>query len=112
MRASVLQSLSRFFSPLQMMKEVNRGTFEERIAAYRHNRRMRGSLAACIARWALSCSVAMVLTAFFDALGGGGTGPLSIFVLLAAACGTFIACGICMLFVMGYAYLYLTHHDW
>jgi hypothetical protein len=95
-----------------MMKDVNRGTFEERIAAYRHNRRMRGSLAACIGRWALSCTVAMVLTALFDALGGGGTGPLSIFVLLAAACGTFIACALCMMFVMGYAYVYLTHHDW
>jgi hypothetical protein len=56
--------------------------------------------------------VAMVLTAFFDALGSGGAGPLSIFVLLAAACGTFIACAVCVLFVMGYAYVYLTHNDW
>jgi hypothetical protein len=112
MRAGVLQSLQRFFSPLQMMRDVSRGTFEERAAAYRHNRSMRGPLAACIRRWALCCTVAMVLTAFFDALGGGGSGPLSIFVLLAAAGGTFIACGVCMLFVMGYAYLYLTRHDW
>jgi hypothetical protein len=112
MRVRVLQSLSRFFSPFQMMKDVSRGTFEERIAAYRHNRRMRSFLGACMARWALSCSVAMVLTALFDALGGGGTGPLSIFVLLAAVCGTFIACGVCVLFVMGYTYVYLTHHDW
>jgi ABC-type transport system involved in cytochrome c biogenesis permease component len=112
MRVRVLQSLSRFFSPLAMMKDVSRGSFEERIAAYRHNRRMRGSLAACIRHWALSCSVAVVLTALFDALGGSGNGPLSIFVLLAAACGTFIACAVCMLFVMGYAYVYLTHHDW
>jgi hypothetical protein len=112
MRVSVLQSLSRFFSPLQMMKDVSRGSFEERIAAYRHNRRVRGSLAACIGRWALSCCVAIVLTALFDSLGGGGNGPLSIFVLLAAACGTFIACAVCMMFVMGYAYVYLAHHDW
>lgn len=112
-RAGVLQSLVRFFSPLQMMKDVSRGTFEERAAAYRHNRRMRGLLAACIRRWALCCSVAIVLTAFFDALGGGGgSGSLSIYVLLAAACGTFIACAICMLFVMSYAYVYLAHHDW
>jgi hypothetical protein len=95
-----------------MMKDVSRGSFEERIAAYRHNRRMRGSLAACIGRWALSCSVAIVLTALFDALGGGGNAPLSIFVLLAAACGTFIACAVCVMCVMGYAYVYLTHHDW
>jgi hypothetical protein len=112
MRAGVIESLARFFSPLRMMKDVSRGTFEERMAAYRHNRSMRGSLAVCIRNWALSCSVAMVLTALFDALGSGGTGPLNIFVLLAAASGTFIACGVCMLFVMGYAYVYLTHQDW
>ncbi len=112
MRARVLQSFWRSFSPLQMMKDVNRGSFEERIAAYRHNRRMRGSLAACIRRWAISCSVAIVLTALFDALGGGGNGSFGIFVLLAAACGTFIACAVCMMFVMGYAYVYLSHHDW
>ena len=112
MSSGVIHSLARFFSPLQMMKDVSRGSFEERMAAYRHNRSMRGSLAACMRRWALCCSVAMVLTAFFDALGSGGTGPPSIFVLLAAACGTFIACAVCMLFVMGYAYVYLTHNDW
>ena len=110
--AAMPQRLLRLFSPLWMMKDVSKGSFEERMAAYRHNRRMRGELSACMGRWALSCTVAIVLTAYFDALGAGGTGPLSIFVLLAAACGTFIACAVCMLFVMGYAYLYLTHHDW
>jgi hypothetical protein len=118
MRVRVLQSLSRLFSPLQMMKDVSHGTFEERMAAYRHNRSLRGALMACMARWALSCSVAIVLTALFDALGSGPNGgagaggALSIFVLLAAACATFIACAICMLFVMTYAYVYLAHHDW
>jgi hypothetical protein len=94
------------------MKDASRGTFEEQMAAYRHNRRMRGELCACMRRWVLSCCVAIVLTACFDALGAGGTGQLSIFVLLAAACGTFIACAVCILFVMTYAYVYLTHHDW
>jgi hypothetical protein len=112
MRAGVIHRLISFFSPLQMMKDVSRGSFEERMAAYRHNRSMRGPLAACMRRWALCSSVAMVLTGLFDALGSGGTGPLNIFVLLAAACGTFIACAVCMLFVMGYAYVYLTHNDW
>jgi hypothetical protein len=94
------------------LKDASRGTFAEQMAAYRYNRRMRGELSACMRRWALSCCVAMVLTACFDALGAGGTGPLSIFVLLAAACGTFLACAVCILFVMAYAYVYLTHHDW
>ncbi|HKT71784.1 MAG TPA: hypothetical protein VJQ47_02765 [Steroidobacteraceae bacterium] len=97
------------------MKDVNRGSFEERVAAYRHNRSIRRELPACMLRWAASCSVAIVLTAFFDALAGDGTAAaqasLSIFVLLAAACATFIACGVCVLFVTAYVYVYLTHHD-
>jgi hypothetical protein len=101
MRLPALQRIARFFSPLWMMKDVSSGTFEERAAAYRHNRRMRGELSACMKRWALSCAVAMALTAYFDAMG---------VAVLAAACGTFIACAVCVLFVMGYAYLYLAHH--
>jgi len=108
----VLQLLWRFFSPFRLMKDVNRGSFEERMAAYRHNRSMRSHLSACMVRWALSCSVAIVLTAYFDALGSSGTGSLSIFVLLAAACATFIACGVCVLFVTAYVYVYLAHNDW
>ena len=108
----MLHVLWRFYSPFRLMKDASRGTTEERRAAYRHNRRMRSHLSACMMRWALSCSIAIVLTAYFDALGGGATGALSIFVLLAAACATFIACGVCVLFVTAYVYVYLTHHDW
>ena len=110
----VLQVLFRFFSPFRLMKDVSRGSFEERMAAYRHNRRMRGHLPVCMLRWAASCSIAVLLTAYFDALGGGAAtaGTPSIFVLLAAACATFIACGVCVLFVTAYVYFYLAHHDY
>jgi hypothetical protein len=109
----VLQVLFRFFSPFSLMKDVSRGSKEERIAAYRHNRRMRGQLPLCMLRWAASCSIAVLLTAYFDALGGGAAtaGTPSVFVLLAAACATFIACGVCVLFITAYVYLYLVHHD-
>src|SRR4051794_16361214 len=60
--AGVIHRLISFFSPLRMMKDVSRGSFEERMAAHRHNRSMRGPLAACMRRWALCSSVAMVLT--------------------------------------------------
>jgi hypothetical protein len=93
------------------MKDVSRGSFEERMAAYRHNRRMRGELPACMLRWLLSCSIAFVLTALFDALGGGGGSTPSIFTLLSAACATFIACGVCVLFITAYVWFYLAHHD-
>ena len=109
----VLQVLFRFFSPFSLMKDVSRGSKEERIAAYRHNRRMRSHLPVCMLRWAASCSIAVLLTAYFDALGGGAAtaGTPSIFVLLAAACATFIACGVCVLFITAYVYFYLAHHD-
>ena len=109
----VLQVLFRFFSPFSVMKDVSRGSFEERMAAYRHNRRMRGHLPACMLRWAFSCSIAVLLTTYFDSLGGGSATPgtPSIFILLAAACATFIACGVCVMFVTAYVYFYLAHHD-
>jgi hypothetical protein len=109
----VLQPLVNFFSPFRLMKDVSRGSFEERAAAYRHNRSMRGHLSACMLRWAASCSVAMLLTAWFDAMGGGAAAPgtPSIFVLLAAACATFIACGVCVLSLTAYVYFFLAHND-
>src|SRR5215831_5971734 len=99
------------------MKDVNRGSFEERAAAYRHNRSLRGELSACMTRWLLCCAVASGLTSIFDTLGSGATSSgsgagLDIFVVLAAACATFIACGVCVLFVSAYVYLYLTHENW
>lgn len=108
--ADVLQVLFRFFSPFRLMKDVNRGSKEERIAAFRHNRSLRGHLPACMLRWAASCSIAVLLTAYFEALGGGAStaGTPSIFVLLAAACATFIACGVCVLAVTAYVYFYLS----
>jgi hypothetical protein len=111
--AEVLQLLFRSLSPFRLMKDASRGSFEERMAAYRHNRRMRGHLPACMLRWALGCSIAIFLTAYFDALGGGAAsaGPPSIFVWLAAACATFIVCGVCVLFVTAYVYFYLAHND-
>jgi len=115
----VLQDLLRLFSPFYLMKDVSRGSFEERAAAYRHNRRLRGELPACMARWFLSCAVAAGLTLIFETLGsdtaaglvGQGRGG-DVFLLLAAACATFIACGVCVLFVTAYVYFYLGHEDW
>ncbi len=107
----MLRTLYRFFSPFWLMKDASRGTFEERVAAYRHNRGKRGHLLACMARWALICSFTILLIAFFDAVGASQSGALNLFVLLSAVCGTFLTCGICVLFVTGYAYVYLSRYD-
>jgi hypothetical protein len=110
----MLDTLLRWFSPFRLMKDVSRGTREERIAAYRYNRRQRGELTACMRRWAFVLAGAALLTEEFDALGGGGaTAALMprVFAYLAAACATFLVCGLCVLFITAYVYVYLTSHD-
>lgn len=107
----MLQALFRFFAPFRLMKDASRGSFEERMAAYRHNRRMRGQLPACMLRWAASCSVAVLLTTYFESLGDASAAAPSVFIWLAAACATFIACGVCVMFITAYVYFYLAHND-
>lgn len=107
----MLESLLRWFSPFRLMKDVSCGTREEQIAAYRHNRRRRGELAACMRRWLCMLAVAALLTAWFDALGGGRLEGPRVFAYLAAACATFLVCGLCVLLVTVYVYLYLTSHE-
>ena len=111
----MLESLLRWFSPFRLMKDVSCGTREERIAAYRYNRRRRGELTACMRRWAFVLAAAALLTEAFDVLAGGGgvsaAGMPRVFAYLAAACATFLVCGLCVLFITAYVYVYLTSHD-
>jgi hypothetical protein len=106
----MLESLLRRFSPFWLMKDVSRGTREERIAAHRFNRRRRGELTACMRRWVLLLAPAALLTARLDALGGRAAEP-RVFACLAAACATVLACGVCVLFVTGFVYVYLSTHE-
>lgn len=110
----MIESLLRGFSPFRLMKDVSCGTPEERIAAYRHNRRRRGELRACMRRWAFLLAAAAALTEGFDALGGAGAhveGLPRLFVYLAAVCATLLVCGVCVLFVTAYVYVYLASHE-
>ena len=110
----MLESLLRWFSPFRFMKDVSRGTSEERIAAYRHNRRRRGELRSCMRRWALVLAAAALLTEGLDVLGGTGRqaeGLSRIFVYLSAACATLLVCGVCVLLITAYVYVYLTSHE-
>ena len=110
----MLESLLSGFSPFRLMKDVSRGTREERIAAYRHNRRRRGELRSCMRRWAFVLAGAALLTEGFDTLGGAGRhvqGLPRIFVYLSAACATFFVCGLCVLVTTAYVYVYLNSHE-
>ena len=71
------------------------------MAAYRSNRRMRGELLACMRRWGLSLGVAAPLTAGFRAPGDGAAESPRISGYLAATGATFIAYGLCVLFLTG-----------
>jgi len=110
----MIEALLQWFSPFRLMKDVGRGTREERIAAYRYNRRRRGELTGCMRRWAFVFAAAALLTEWFDTLGGtaGHAGAsANVFVYLAAACATFLVCALCVLFVTAYVYVYLTTHE-
>lgn len=107
-------TLLRWFSPFRLMKDVSCGTREERIAAYRHNRRRRSELTACMRRWVFVLAAVALLTQLLDTLGGAGGragAPGNVFVYLAAACATFLVCGLCVLFITAYVYVYLTSHE-
>ena len=110
----MLESLLGWFSPFRSMKDVSRGTREERIAAYRHNRRRRGELRSCMRRWAFALAGAALLTEGFDTLGDAGShaeGLPRICVYLSAACATFLVCGLCVLLITAYVYVYLNSHE-
>ena len=105
----MLYRIWKYFSPFGLLKDASRGTFAERAAAYRYNCRMRGCLPAYISRWLVSCAAALLLTAFFDALGTDGAGIPMVFVILATAHAVFAAVGICAISVLGYAYVSLSY---
>jgi len=110
----MFEALLRWLSPFRLMKDASRGTREERIAAYRQNRRRRGELTLCMRRWTFVLAAAALLTERFDALGGAGGhagAPSSVFVYLAAACATFLVYALCVLFLTAYVYIHLITHD-
>jgi hypothetical protein len=110
----VIESLLRWLSPFRLMQDASRGTREERIAAYRHNRRRRRELTGYMRRWTFVLAGAAVLTEWFDALGEGGGHarvPPNVFVYLTAACATFLVYALCVLFLTAYVYVYLTTHE-
>ena len=109
----MIEALLDWFSPFRVMKDVSRGTREERIAAYRHNRHRRNELTGYMRRWTFVLAAAALLTEWFDALGeaGGRARVPNVFVYLTAASATFLVYALCVLSLTAYVYLYLTTHE-
>jgi hypothetical protein len=97
--------LFRYLWPFWLFKDASRGDRWVRAAAYRHNCEMRVYLPGYLLKWFFSCALALAVTTGLDSL--AATHSLDVFTLLAAGCGIVFACGVCVLFVTGYIYLYL-----
>jgi hypothetical protein len=107
---TVLDTLWNFYSPFRVLKDVSRGSFAERAAAFRYNCSNRACLATYIQRWMISGAIALVLTSFFDALTPHESSVLTLPVVLAACVALFATLAACAVFVLAYAYAALTYH--
>jgi hypothetical protein len=107
---AVLDTLWNYFSPFGVMKDVSRGTFAERAAAFRYNCSNRGCLATYIQRWLVCGAIAILLTSFFDALTPHESRVLTVPVVLAACVALVATLAACAVFVLSYAYATLSYH--
>lgn len=110
-RAPLSLVMARYLSPFWLFRDATRGDRLAQAAAYRHNRSMRGYLPSYMRKWAFQAALALLLTFVFDSLTHGSP-RLDLYVLFAVAAGIAFACCLCMLLIMGYAYLYLARHDY
>ena len=108
----VRQLLFRYLWPFWMFKDANRGDRLTRAAAYRHNRGMHIYLPGYLLKWSVSCGLILALTELFNHLSNAVEGTIDIFVLMAAGFGMIFACGLCVMVITAYIYLYLSHHDY
>jgi hypothetical protein len=100
-----LQVLFRYIWPFWLFKDASRGDRWVRAAAYRHNREMRVYLPGYLLKWLLSCAFAYAIASGLESLSSAHS--LGIFTILAAGCGVVFACGVCVLFITAYIYVYL-----
>jgi hypothetical protein len=106
--------LFRFLWPFWLFHDASTGDRYARAAAYRHNRDMRVYLPGYLMKWLLSCALILALASGFESLGasvGASSGGVSVLSLIAAAFGMIFACGVCVMFVTAYIYLYLSRND-
>jgi len=103
--------LFRFLWPFWLFQDASRGDRFARAAAYRHNRDMRVYLPGYLMKWLLSCALALASTTGLESLARSIGPGLNFFSLIAAALAMLFACGVCVLFITAYIYLYLSRND-
>ena len=107
---TVLSTLWNYFSPFAVLKDVSRGTVDEKAAAYRYNYEMRGCLLSYIRRWLWTGVLAFMLTTFFDSQ-SPHDGALHFIDLLATAPALLATVATCGIMVLGYAYVFLSCNE-
>lgn len=101
----MLDAIWRYFSPFTVLKDVTRGSFAEKSAAFRYNCEKRGCLTTYISRWLWSFTGALLLIGFLDAMTPyEAGGALNVFVVIAAAFAIFAAMAVCAICLLSYAY--------
>jgi hypothetical protein len=102
--------LFRYLWPFWLFRDVTRGDSYARAAAYRHNRDMRVYLPGYLMKWMLNCALALGATALLEAASDHRS-TLDAFQVMAAGSGVVFACSVCVFFVTGYVYLYLSRNE-
>ncbi len=102
-----LTSLRRAWWPFWQFQDTSRGDLYARAAAHQHNLRLRASLPRYLRKWLLVCAIASAGIRACDGLAADVGHKLDVFAVMAAGSGLVCAYAVCVLFVIGYAYLYL-----
>ena len=102
--------LFRFLWPFWLLQDASTGDRYARAAAYRHNRDMRVYLPGYLMKWLLSCTLVLAVASGLDSL-ARSLGGVSVLSIIAAAFAMAFACGVCVMFITAYIYLYLSRND-
>ena len=102
--------LFRYLWPFWLFKNASTGDRYARAAAYRHNRSMRIYLPGYLVKWFCNCVIAFALTIAFGS-SASASGTTSFMSVMAAGAGVMFACGVTVLFITGYIYVYLSRND-
>lgn len=104
------QILFRYLWPFWLFKDAASGDRYARAAAYRHNRSMRVYLPGYLMKWMFSSVLMLAMTMALGSVAAHPAGALNLFTLMAAGAGVMFACGLVVLFVTGYIYVYLSRN--
>jgi hypothetical protein len=103
--------LELLLSPFSIFRNVSRGDRFARAAAYRYNREMRVYLPGYLTRWSVLALLVLALMTATESLASALPPASTLLMFLCGAFGVAFTASLCVLFVTGYAYFYLSRVD-